>query len=255
MKNTFTILVLLLSIGTSSANFRQNHSVLNLKLTGRGEFTVMLDDVQYRWADNFLEVPGLFPGYHRLRVVETIHFQGRGGRGVNKRVIYNGGLNIPASSVVYASVNPRQMLVVESIQPIRVPLDNRRQGGGSDWYDDRNRGDRDFDRDRHPDRRFDPRNQDFQRRDAAQFGALRQAVSRASFDSDKQVIAMQFVRNNGIYADEVADLMKLMSFESTRLEFAKNAYAFCRDPQNYFLVNESFTFSSSIHQLQRFIGK
>ena len=76
MKSIFTSIFVLFFIGTSSANHGQSGSVLNLKLFGRGDFTVMLDDVQYRWVDNYLEVGALRPGQHRLKVVETIRNYG-----------------------------------------------------------------------------------------------------------------------------------------------------------------------------------
>ena len=67
------------------------------------------------------------------------------------------------------------------------------------------------------------------------------------------MIANQFVRFNTISAQEVAAIMRLMTYESNKLEFAKNAYAACYDKQNYFLVNQAFTYSSSIRQLNAFI--
>lgn len=274
MKSIFTSIFILFFIGTSSANHGPSGSVLNLKLFGRGDFTVMLDDVQYTWVDNYLEVGALRPGQHRLKVVETIRNYGpRGAHSVTKRVAYNGRIHIPATSIVWARITPGMQLVVESVQPIRgngrnlrdpQPSNPGRQGSGNDWYTDRDRDnddryehrDRDYrdheyrDRDRDNDRRGDHINRD---QAAARFSALRQSVSRASFDSDKLLIASQFARTNGILSSEVADLMKLMSFESTRLEFAKNAYTYCLDKENYFLVNESFSFSSSIRQLHSFI--
>lgn len=266
MKSIFTSIFILFFIGTSSANYGQNGSVLNLKLFGRGDFTVMLDEVQYKWVDNYLEVGALRPGQHRLKVVETVRtFGPRGAQSISKRVMYNGRINIPVTSVVWARITPGMQLVVESVQPLtfrggdRDLRDQGRQGRGNDWYSD-DRGDRrfndhydDFDNRRDRDRLDDRRLNNSREQAAARYAALRQSVSRASFDSDKLLIATQFARTNGILSSEVADLMKLMSFESTRLEFAKNAYTYCIDKENYFLVNESFTFSSSIRQLHSFI--
>lgn len=264
MKSIFTSIFVLFFIGTSSANHGQSGSVLNLKLFGRGDFTVMLDDVQYRWVDNYLEVGALRPGQHRLRVVETIRNYGpRGAQSISKRIVFNGKIHIPATSVVWARITPGMQLVIESVQPVRFNGRNLRgqdyvnpgrQGRGNDWYTEHYQDDRYYD-DRE-DREYEiDRRGDFNNRDGsvARFSALRQSVSRASFDSDKLLIVSQYARTNGILSSEVADLMKLMSFESNRLEFAKNAYAHCIDKENYFLVNESFTFSSSIRQLHSFI--
>jgi hypothetical protein len=49
--------------------------------------------------------------------------------------------------------------------------------------------------------------------------------------------------------------MKLFSFESSRLEFAKFAYKYTWDINNYFLLNDAFDFESSIDELNKYINK
>ena len=52
---------------------------------------------------------------------------------------------------------------------------------------------------------------------------------------------------------QVSELMQLMTFESSMLELAKNAYMHTLDKQNYYLANDAFNFESSIEDLNRFI--
>jgi hypothetical protein len=47
--------------------------------------------------------------------------------------------------------------------------------------------------------------------------------------------------------------MLLFSFESTRLDFAKFAYAYTLDLRNYYKLNDAFTFESSIDDLDKYI--
>ena len=47
--------------------------------------------------------------------------------------------------------------------------------------------------------------------------------------------------------------MLLFSFENNRLEIAKLAFRKTVDKQNYFMLNEALTFSSSKDELARFI--
>jgi hypothetical protein len=54
---------------------------------------------------------------------------------------------------------------------------------------------------------------------------------------------------------QITDIMRLFSFESSRLEIAKFAYNYVVDPQRYFMVNNAFSFSSSVDDLNRFIGQ
>jgi hypothetical protein len=47
----------------------------------------------------------------------------------------------------------------------------------------------------------------------------------------------------------------MLSFESTRLDFAKFAYTYTLDKENYYMVNNAFSFSSSVAELNNFIGQ
>jgi hypothetical protein len=89
--------------------------------------------------------------------------------------------------------------------------------------------------------------------DPGTFEAAKITISKASFDDSKLTIAKQIASSNCLLASQIRDIMRLFAFESTRLEFAKFAYPFCYDKGNYFLVNDAFTFSSSIDELNKFI--
>jgi hypothetical protein len=78
-------------------------------------------------------------------------------------------------------------------------------------------------------------------------------LRRSNFDSDKLMIAKQAIHSQGVYADQVLRIMREFSFESSRLEFAQFAYNQCLDPENYYLVNDGFQFSSSVRELNDFI--
>jgi hypothetical protein len=45
----------------------------------------------------------------------------------------------------------------------------------------------------------------------------------------------------------------MLSFESSKLEFAKEDYALCHYKQNYWMVNDGFSFTNSIRNLDLFI--
>jgi hypothetical protein len=85
------------------------------------------------------------------------------------------------------------------------------------------------------------------------FGMVMQQISRQSFESNRLQIAQQIVMSNPLSSAQVASIMQLFSFESTRLEFARFAYGYVVDPQRYFLVNNAFAFSSSVDDLNRFL--
>ena len=80
-----------------------------------------------------------------------------------------------------------------------------------------------------------------------------QVISKESFDSSKLTLAKQIVSSNPMTASQILGICKLFSFESNKLEFAKFAYAFCVEPNKYFLLNDAFSYDSSKRELDEFI--
>lgn len=85
------------------------------------------------------------------------------------------------------------------------------------------------------------------------FASMLDAIEARSFDSDRQVLAKQMIRDRVLSADQVRRILLSFSFESSRLEIAKFAYRYTFDKANYYVVNDSFTFSSSVRELDMFI--
>lgn len=88
-----------------------------------------------------------------------------------------------------------------------------------------------------------------------QFQSAKNSISSKSFESAKITIAKQIAGSNCLFASQVKDIMSLFSFEGTKIEFAKFAFAFTYDKGNYFIVNDAFDFDSSISELNKYIGK
>jgi hypothetical protein len=90
---------------------------------------------------------------------------------------------------------------------------------------------------------------------ASDFGFILQEISRQHFDSGRLQVAKQVISTNRLTSAQITDIMRLFSFESSRLEIAKFAYSYVVDPQRYFMVNNAFSFGSSVDDLNRFIGQ
>jgi hypothetical protein len=90
---------------------------------------------------------------------------------------------------------------------------------------------------------------------ATDFGFMLKEISRQHFDSNRLQVAKQVISTNQLTSAQITDIMRLFSFESSRLEIAKFAYNYVVDPQRYFMVNNAFSFSSSVDDLNRFIGQ
>jgi hypothetical protein len=90
--------------------------------------------------------------------------------------------------------------------------------------------------------------------DARNFESARSSIQSKSFEDSKLTLAKQIAKNNCLSAAQVKSIMQLFSFEETRLDFAKYAYGFCYEPNNYYQVNDAFDFETSIEDLDKYIG-
>ena len=87
------------------------------------------------------------------------------------------------------------------------------------------------------------------------FNELRRMINSTPYSSTKMTIAKQACSATCVSAEQVREICRLFTFDSDRLTFAKYAYDHCYDRRNYFKVNEVFTFTSSVNELNRFINQ
>lgn len=90
--------------------------------------------------------------------------------------------------------------------------------------------------------------------DPGSFCQLRETIHRASFESTKLSIFRQAMAYNYFTSQQVLQLMNEFCFESYRLDVAKMAYCKTVDPGNYYVVNNAFSFSSSVNELGEYLA-
>ncbi len=86
------------------------------------------------------------------------------------------------------------------------------------------------------------------------FASSKTSISSKTFEDSKLTIAKQIIAANCLLSSQVKDLMSLFTFEDSKIEIAKYAYAYTYDIGNYYKVNDAFTFSSSIDELNTYIA-
>ncbi len=86
-----------------------------------------------------------------------------------------------------------------------------------------------------------------------EFEQAKASISSKSFEDSRFTVAKQIIQSNCLLSSQVKEIMLLFSFEDTRLDFAKFAYAYTLDLRNYYKLNDAFTFESSIDDLDRYI--
>lgn len=85
------------------------------------------------------------------------------------------------------------------------------------------------------------------------FNEAKQTIKRLSFDDTRLSTAKGIIYSNPMTAEQVCEICKLFSFDQSKLEFAKYAYEYTIDQNNYFKVNKVFSFSSSAEELNQYI--
>lgn len=86
------------------------------------------------------------------------------------------------------------------------------------------------------------------------FAAAKNTISSKTWDETRLSIAKQVTQSNCLFADQVKEVVMLMEWEETKLDFAKFAYRYTYDQANYFKVHDAFEWESSIEDLNRSIG-
>ena len=226
MKNLIITLVFLGAIfAPKSSEAQKYHSELILKMYDNSMFTVIFDRKIYNVPTSQFRLSNINPGSHRLVIKQRI-----GGHYGALRTVFNGNINIPQRSLVRARINKYNKLDIRSVT---------RLGGNSDnnYYNNHSN-----------------RNNGHYNKPLLDLGRLQYSMNNANFESDKRMIAEQAISSNRVKSDQVYRILMMFSFESTKLKVAKFAYRHCIDKRNYYRVNDAFTFSSSIRELNNYIG-
>ncbi|MFN8249104.1 MAG: DUF4476 domain-containing protein [Ferruginibacter sp.] len=85
------------------------------------------------------------------------------------------------------------------------------------------------------------------------FDQFRETLRNESFDNSRLSIAKQTIGTNYFTAAQVKELVQLFSFDNTKLDLAKFSYKNTVDKNNYFVLNDAFSFSNSKEELARYI--
>lgn len=89
--------------------------------------------------------------------------------------------------------------------------------------------------------------------DAVRFAELKATIKDQSFDDTRLSIARQAVEQNKMDAEQVKQIMSVFSFESSRLSWAKYAYRYVIDRENYATLYSGLQFNSSVDELIKYV--
>jgi hypothetical protein len=86
------------------------------------------------------------------------------------------------------------------------------------------------------------------------FNNAKNSISSKTFEDSKLKIAKQITKSNKLSSKQIKEIMMIFDYEDTKLTFAKYAYTYCCDPNNYYQVNDAFEFEFSIEELEEHIN-
>ncbi len=86
------------------------------------------------------------------------------------------------------------------------------------------------------------------------FATAKNNISGKSFEDSKLTVAKQIAKSNCLTAQQISEILKVFGFEDSRLDFAKYAYDYCYNQNEYYLINESFQFESTIEELDAYLA-
>ncbi|MBI1343847.1 MAG: DUF4476 domain-containing protein [Terrimonas sp.] len=87
------------------------------------------------------------------------------------------------------------------------------------------------------------------------FSQAIQTIGREWFEADKLKKAEDIISTNRMSSSQVKQVVQLFSFENNKLALAKFAYANTVDKQNYYIMNDVFSFNSSKKELDNYIRR
>ncbi len=246
------IITLVICIGVLGVRASYLPSSLTLRMWDNSIISVVLDGQvydQYNTSYTFANVAG---GSHSLKVYR--YYTGHNGvvSGFPK-MVFNGYINVAGGKSVSSMITADCRYIVLSEYSM-VPdngnhYGNGHHGGPHNYSGPHNNYNEPYNYPNCPSPNYGPTCMS-----EYDFAALKSVVANTSFDDSKLSICKQAIAANNVTTNQVCELMRLLTFESGKLELAKFAYSYVIDKNRYYLVNNEFTFSSSIDDLNRYIS-
>lgn len=81
------------------------------------------------------------------------------------------------------------------------------------------------------------------------------SINGKGFSEEKLTIFKQVIKNNCVSVSQVVGFMNLFTYEEEKLDVAKLSYPKTTNKEDFYQVNDAFTFSESIEDLEEFLAK
>jgi hypothetical protein len=220
----FTILLLLAGMAAFAQSKR---AILKVRLLDDSPITVTIDNRVYNKHGRTITIGDMPAGNHYLKIYEYRTF--RNEHGGSARLLYSGYVRTKKNAITNCVLDPQQG---------RLRLTTIRIDEEGEWND-----------------RRDPEQQTNNRNTLSQndLESIEKHVSDRITDTEKLKLLKSSLDNSNYYTEQVQKMMRWLSFESTRLDFAKWAYTGVIDAKNYWKLESEFSFSSTKEEFGEYI--
>ncbi len=231
MKKALLIIALLFA----SAGIHASHAVseLHIRMFDNSWFTVTIDRQRFTEPVTRFHLDEVAPGTRYITITKVANNGYYGHGGIRHLVVFSGYVDIPAASEVRAMVDRARRFRINRIEPLYAcePVITQ------------------------PVCNMPPVIPVVYGMDDYAFGGLMNTLRNMNFESSRMAVARNAIMSNNFTSRQVADMMGLMTFDSSRLELAKLAYGKTIDRENYWVVYDLFAFESSIVELNNYISR
>lgn len=248
------ILLLIMIFASFTAFAGWNKGMLRIREERGRSISVSVDGMRYNKIGRTVTIPNLSPGKHMVKVF-AYNSNGHGYR--NGMMLYQGMIMIKPGSIYYCSVIERGMDIEEN-----CCIDDYGHWNNNDNWDNWDEESNAWNNNRRWndkwDNNYDNRNNDYYNNyednewanyngglSISRYNQLIDQVRKASFESSKVSVLNSILRNTRLSVAQMTGILKELSFESTKLQFAKDNYNKLTDKRNAFMINDTFTFQSS----------
>lgn len=87
----------------------------------------------------------------------------------------------------------------------------------------------------------------------AKFNEALEIIQKDEIQSSKMSLAKKVITDNCLSTRQLRDLLSSLDYESDKVELAKFAWPQVYDQENFFMLNDVFTYPNTIEDIERFI--
>lgn len=203
-------------------------SVLEIRTNDHEPIVVSVDNRYYDRHGRTITIGNLPRGWHDLRVYEYLEYKKGGGRA---KLLYTGRIRIDAGTVTHCVVDKqtgrmriRTMDMEDAYLDYDQPDNNDVPGTSSNILTDKDLTD------------------------------LKARTDDRITDTEKLKLMKSVLAERTYYSVQVRRMMEWLTFEDSKLDFAKWSYDRALDKQDYWKLEDLFTFSSSKDEFNEYIS-